>query len=264
MEKREKIKKRIKLLMILFLALIIFFFLLMPLSKKIFSYLTDKTLRVLRPDNIVLSLNDIYSQDLKEQASNYLISYFKSHKIDKLNLIDFENEIKKQFKFIKDVEWDFSCPNVARLRLLGKAPICILNQDTILSEDTNLFSIDNFKDYKMSFSKHFLTEQNKISLDLLDFLKKVPEDFWKNYRVDYKNHNLIKLLPNQKEIPISNFYLFNKKNILETSKLEIANSLFKDLYKQNKLFVSKKYFLDLRFENRIILRKENQINSGRG
>lgn len=264
MEKKEKKIKRIKLLLILLFILSLLLILLIPFSKKAFIYITDKALKVLRPDNIVLSLSDIYSSELKIKVNDYVLSYFKEHSVDKLNLIDFDLEIKNNFKFIKNIEWDFSKPKIVKVNIKGKKPVCFFNKNHILSDDNDLFSINYFNDYLISFSRQFYIEQNKASDDVFAFLKLVPDFFWKKYDINYENKNSIKLFSKKNKIPIPNYFLSDQENILNDHKLNMAKKLYKKLYKNNKLFVSKKYILDLRFDNRILLRSDNKINVGRG
>ena len=269
MEKKEKRIKRVKLAVILLLGLSLLFLLVVPLSKKAFYCVTDMTLKILRPDNIVLSLNNIYSQNLRDKVSLFVSSYFKDHEIDKLNLSEFDSNIKNTFKFIKNVEWDFSLPKVARLKLIGRQPVCFLNKKYILSDNNNLFALDDFQDYRISFSKELFIEQKIVSDNTFVFLKQVPDRFWNEYKLDYRNKTEIKLTPQVKTVPVINSFLSNKKqlttgNFFDKEKLDRANDIFENLYKNKKLFVSRKYVLDLRFDNRILLRKENAVNRGRG
>lgn len=269
MEKKDRRINKIKLSTVLFLILFLLIFMVIPLSKKAFYYVTDMTLKILRPDNIVLSLNNIYSKDLRNKVTIFVSSYFKNHEIDKLNLLEFDSNIKNKFKFIKNVEWDFSLPGVAKLKLIGKKPVCFLNKKHILSDDNNLFAIEDFQDYKISFSKELFIKQRVVSDNIFAFLKKIPDKFWHGYKLDYIDKTKIKLIPQMKKVPVANIFLSNKElltkdTLYKKEKLDIANNIFETLYKNKKLFVSRKYILDLRFDNRILLRKENTINRGRG
>lgn len=268
MKKKEKRINRVKLAIIFLLGLSLLFFLVVPLSKKAFYSITDMTLKVFRPDNIVLSLSNIYSQDLRDKVSLFVSSYFNDHDIDKLNLSEFGSNIKNKFKFIKNVEWDFSLPRIAKLKLIGRKPVYFLNKKQVLSDDNNLFALDDFQDYKNSFSRELLINNKTVSNNVFEFLQNVPDRFWHEYKLDYKDKTEIRLMPQVKKIPVINSFLSNKKlltkgNLFYKKKLNIANDIFENLYRNKKLFVSRKYVLDLRFDNRILLRKENTINRGR-
>ncbi len=268
MEKKDRKINRIKLSIILLLSLSLLIFMVVPLSKKAFYCVTDMTLKILRPDNIVLSLSNIYSKDLRNKVSIFVSSYFKDNEIDKLNLSKFDSNIKNKFKFIKNVEWDFSLPRVAKLKLVGKKPVCFFNKNQVLSDDNNLFAVNDFQDYKISFSKELFIKQKAVSDNVFSFLKKVPDRFWCGYKLDYIDKTEIKLIPQIKKVPVVNSFLSNKELLTKgplyrKEKLDIANDIFENLYKEKKLFISRKYVLDLRFDNRILLRKENTINRGR-
>ncbi|MBD3272758.1 hypothetical protein GF385_00190 [Candidatus Dependentiae bacterium] len=264
MGKKDKNIKKIKLVIIFFATLSLLFFLIVPLSKRVFFCISDKTLKFLRPDNIVLSLDNIYSDKLKNKITAFVLSYFKEHTIDKLNLLDFDFELKNKFNLIKKIEWDFSLPGSAKLKLIGKEPVCFLNKKYILTDHKDLFKTKYFKNFKIDISKDFYTSKRKISDNLFKFLNKIPDNIWRDYELSYKNKFNIKLIPKLNKIPVYKRLLSTRNNFCNENKLLKANMLFEHLYNNNKLFLSKKYLLDLRFDKKIILRRENEINRGMG
>lgn len=256
-EKKVKKKKIIKIILIFILFLIIFFGII-PLIKKTITQLffstVNKSLEVLRPDNIELSFDSIYSDSLKTNVTKFVTNYFKENKIENINLDEFDSILKQEFSFIKLVEWDFSFPGIAKLKIMGKNPVCVLNEKFMWADENSVLNLDNFKDYKFTYTKEFLSSKN-LSLNIFNFLGKISPNIWENYKVNYEDKNNIFLMSKNKELFDNYLYLTNKKNILNETKLLYASKIFKELFINKKINKRKKYVLDLRYDKRILLKQ---------
>lgn len=266
MEKINSKNKNIKISIIIVLFILIFIFMLIPVSKKTYLYFADKSLSVLRPDNITLSFHDFYSNETKESVINFVSVYLKENKINEIDLVLFNKLIKKEFSFIKVVEWDFSSPENVVINVFGKKPLCYLNDTKIISADRSILDLNFYNDFKPTFSRQLSLKKNalnpsrkKVSDAKNTFLKKLPDYLWKNYVIDYQNKYNIFLTNIFSDIPRKKRFLFTKKNIFDEKKLLCASEIFQNLFKLNKLFRDKKYILDLRFDNRILLRNDRGI-----
>jgi hypothetical protein len=186
--------------------------------------------------------------------TNFVTNYFKNNKIENINLDNFDSILKQEFNFIKLVEWDFSIPGVAKLKIMGKKPVCVLNEKFIWADENSVLNLNIFKDYKFTYTKEFLSSKS-LSLNIFNFLDKISPKIWEKYKVNYEDKNNIFLMSKQKELFDNYLYLTNKKNIFDETKLLYASKIFRELYENKKINKRKKYVLDLRYDKRILLKQ---------
>ncbi|MBU4269698.1 hypothetical protein L6269_02855 [Candidatus Dependentiae bacterium] len=255
MEENNNKKKKIGIVIFILSLLIILFFIIVPLSKKIFFSISDKTLKILRPDNIVLSFESIHSFELKENITYFITNYFQENKVDKIDLLDFSTQLKNKFDFIKNVEWNFSVPGNANLKIIGKQVVCWLNNQSVLAQDNSILDTKYFSEYTFTVTKELILEKD-LSNKAFSFLSELPEHIWCNYKLDYKDKNNILLFAKLNNNKLNYNFLLDRKTIFDNKKLFLANKIFNDLYDDKKINLRKKYVLDLRYENKILLRNK--------
>lgn len=266
MKKINSKYKKIKTNITVTIFVLILIFMLIPVLKKTYIYFIDKKLYILRPDNISLSFYDFHSKKTKESVTNFVSVYFKGNKINDIGLDSFNRLIKKEFSFIKFIEWDFSFPGNVDIKVFGKRPLCYLNDTKIILFDGSVLDLNFYNDFKTTFSRQLLLKQivlnksrKKISVENSLFLKKLPNNLWQNYVIDYHNKDNIFLIDIFNFIPRKRRFLVTKKTIFNEKILLRAAAEFQRLFESNKLFKDKKYILDLRFNNRILLRNDRGI-----
>jgi len=256
MEEKNIKKRKIGLLIIAIFLLITIIFGIIPVIKKVYFSVCDKTLSILRPDNIILDFEFVYSQDLRIEITDFITEFFQENKIDKIDLLDFGLKLKNKFDFIKDIEWNFLIPGQAKLKIIGKQPLCFLNNQTILAQESSKLPSKYFNEYKTTVTKDLILEKD-LSSKSFAFFNNVPVTVWENYTLDYRNKNNIFLMPKQVVFKQNCDFLLDRKTISDAKKLFLANKIVEDLYENKKLSIRKKYILDLRYENKILLKNKS-------
>ncbi len=259
-EKRTNIIKKIKIVAI-FIILFFIVLAIIPMVKNLFFCTVNKSLELVRPDKIDLVFISVYSGASKLKITDFVKSFFKNKKIENIDLKEFCFFLKEEFNFIKTIEWNFSAPGFASLKIIGKEPRCLLNEKFICTGKDSVFNIDFFTDYRFSCTKEFLSK-NVLSNRIVNFMDKISLNVWDEYKVDYENKNNILLIKKDKKLFDNYEFITDKKNILNEEKLLNAKRIFKYLSENKKINSRKNYVLDLRYDKRILLKNKRNIRGG--
>jgi len=256
MEKKEK-KKVIGKIIIFFASSIALVFIGF-VSYKTFSIFNRGSLNFLDPQKIKIDINSIYSLDIKDELTAFVSDSLEPKKITHFDLNDFDFQVKEVFKIVRSVSWDFTNPSYVTLRLRGADPICKINNEFVLADNSNLFELEYFKELEINKLENVTIEPFFLSKQKLpqvcSFLEKVPVKKWEKYELNFLNNNQIVLSSKKNENDNKKFLLFSdEKSFFEDSKTEWAHMIENILKREQKEKSRKKmeYFLDIRFKNRI-------------
>jgi len=260
---RKRIKKisKIKFLLITFIFLLLItvaFFLVfggawMFFSKKVIG-------KAFAPRKIILSINEVYSMPARKELNSFVQSYDFSD----FDISFFYKELKKNFKFIKKVESNFSNPDFAHLKLVGVIPLYLVNDEWILGNKRRLFRKELFSELNLENLRDvFIKEQylgNKLDNVVYDFLQKVCNfKHWDNYRVTYFDFSNIELSP--KDLKLNYLLRMNVHNFFDSKKYDFIDLAFDCLeneeIRQLKGSRQHKIIYDLRFKDRIYVKASN-------
>ena len=215
--------------------------------------------KVVIPKKIIWSVDKIYSDTEKQKLSSFIQQSIDSGMFN-FDTSIFYKELKKKHKVIKKVEWNFSNPDYAQLKVYGIDPKYLINNKFVLGNKKRLFQKDQFGEFEkekfveLNIDNKFLGE--KLDLNVYDFLNKTyKSDCWKKFRVAYLDKSRIEMLSNDSlqyliKTDELNFDNNEKQNFVDLIYLDLMEEMLKNPKKyKNKVFV-----FDLRFRDKIFLR----------
>ncbi len=240
------------------------------------SFLNKVRLNVFIPEKIELDYDHIYSTELKNKLNDFIFNDLNLTNLD-LNLLDLKKDtklepekicesIKNEFDFVRDVVWDFSYPQVVKLKIIGTKPICKLNQKVVLVNNNRLFGFDYFQDIDSKLLRNFNCRIEILGDDIFNsdsfssvcsFVQNISENIWQNYEPYYFNFSSVilkKITPNVSltSVAIKPFYLVTQNYCLKNNE----NSQVDDLVSFVNQTATRKrnYLFDLRFSDRVYAR----------
>lgn len=258
MKERKKNKRNflfIAIPILLVISLLAYFFISWLWFDKVKFFFR----KVVVPKKIIWSVDEIYSENEKKLLEKFVQNSIDSGMFN-FDTSIFYKELKKNHKVVKGVEWNFSNPDFAQLKIYGITPKYLINNKFVLGNKKRLFDKDKFNNFdnnrfmKINIAQHFLGE--KLDFNLYDFLNKISKsDCWNKFEVSYFDSTKIEML--SKDFLPEYLVRVDKKNFDNTEKLGFVNSIYDDLVKeleQNPRKYRNKFFaFDLRFGDRIYL-----------
>ncbi len=267
MKKKNKKIIKISILISAFTCLIA---LIIPLCKITFSALNKGMAKLITPQKIEFSIDHIYSKDLIKDLTEFVTKNTSTEKLTEFNPQAFYKKLKAKFKIIKKIEWDFTQPQIAKLKLQGTKPFGKINNKFVLGNKKRLFHFDHFKDFDIENLKNIQLSQEyfdqKINPETYSFLNNISPKIWTKYALTYYKDWAIILEKKNKKNSVQSFFLFDKKHFFNSKKMLCAKLLIKKLKKDwgNRFFWRKIKLFDLRFKDRILYRPLKIKPWGRG
>ena len=255
--KKKKTIIKIVLLVLLIVALFLAMFFGFKFLKNRLSFAVFKGVSKEIRVNIRNVYSDVIKQDLLSFVSTSTTKYSSN-----FDPILFYMSLKKNFKSIKKIEWSFSDFDRVDLSIVGVKPYCLINDRFVLGDKKRLFDKNVFE--KFNFSGLYSAEINedylgeKLDKNIYLFLRGIPEERFRKFRISYHNDNEIDLILKEsvaKALNISCDYLLrtNLDCFYDVEKFAMSDDLLKDIKK----FGGKRktVVLDLRFKKRIYAKK---------
>lgn len=146
---KKKTKRIIAICVLLSTAFTLIFFVIIPISKKIFFITNRVALNVLSPQRIEFDVDAVYSDKLKENLVDFISNQTQESKLLSFDPDSFYSVLKENFKFIKEVEWDFTQPHIAKLKIVGAEPFCKINNKFVLGNKRRLFDFGFFENFEL-------------------------------------------------------------------------------------------------------------------
>ena len=271
-----KLKKNIKFFLIF--SIFSFLFCVLLSIKNNFFIFNERVLKFLDDKKVELEFSSIFSNQLKDELLKFVDLNINNNSLTKFDFDSLSNVVKEKFKIIKKIECDFLIPKIAKLKIQGVMPFCIVNEKFILGDNNIFFDFKYFKDFDIKGLRNINIAEcyfdNNIKEEMYAFLEKISLKMWSEFNLYYSDNFNIILCPK-----ISNqnkyFLIFDELSFLKTEKLNQAfniESLFEEDFSRN-VKNRKENLFDLRFKNRIFVRpvekKIKQVfdqtkNMGRG
>jgi hypothetical protein len=254
-QKKNKLIKRALLLSTTALLLIL---IIIPTTTKLFNTVNKSITLALTPEKIDFTLEHIYSEQIKTNLVKFLDKNSKAENLAHFDPESFYRKLKKEFKIIKTVEWDFSNPKTARLRIEGTKPFCKINNKFILGNKKRIFEFDQFSDFKLDQLQNIEVAQEhlktKIDPELFIFLSRIFEQTWEKYDLTFLKNSNITLQLKESNFKNNPQFVLNTKSFSNPEKLSSANKILGILNEElsKKLGRQKAALCDLRFKDRII------------
>jgi hypothetical protein len=263
-ENKEKKIKFIRRTLLLLTAISLSLALIIPVSKKITSTVNKEITKVLTPEKLDFSFDNVYSTTVNASLTSFLKQHSKPEKLAEFEPKKFYSDLKKKFKIIKKVEWDFSNPKSAKLYIQGVKPLCKINNKFILGNKKRLFDPDVFPGIELKnieLSSDFFNK--KISTALFDLINKTPEQIWQKYNLSFIKPYDIEMQLFQTNLKKQPVLIVDMENFFNIEKIETTNKIVPKLAEEidKKLGRQKIACLDLRFKNRIIYYKRSEIKN---
>ena len=264
----KKTKRIIAICILLSTAFSLVFFVVIPLSKKIFFISNKVALNVLSPEKIEFSIDFVYSDKLKENLVNFISDQTQKSKLLTFNPDNFYSVLKENFKIIKEIEWDFTQPNIAKLKVFGAKPFCKINGKFVLANKKRLFDLGFFENFELQNLKDIYVSSEffdqKITKQAYALLKNLSSNVWEKYDIDYLKPSNIVLHSNGKNTKVGSSFIVDDKNILNDQKIDWAEKIGENLEsRMSRKFSTKEFLNDLRFKNKIFVRLSDIKNRGR-
>lgn len=263
-------KKGIRLLILILcfsIVSILLFFLL-----RITIFIINKGIKeISTPQEIEYSLKHIYSESLKKNIAEFIEKHSKPHKLSNFDPEKFYKKLKTKFKMVKKIKWDFTQPQTAKLTIKGVKPFFTINNKLVMGNKKRIFDPVYFEGFEIkSLNNVYLSPNHfdeKLNIDIYTFLSKIPDDIWQKYYLSYHKDSTIVLekKSTKQKSSLQKFFLLNKKNFFDFSKLTQAKLLVKNLKEEwgNRFYWQKLKLFDLRFKDRILYRPLKEKPWGR-
>ncbi len=258
-ENTQKKNKLIKLALLLSTATLLIIFVIIPTTRKIFNTVNKGISLALTPEKIDFTLDQIYSEQIKSNLLKFLDKNSRAENLAHFDPEAFYSKLKKEFKIIKKVEWDFSNPKTAKLRIEGTKPFCKINNKFILGNKKRLFEFDQFADFHTAQLQNIEIApehiKTKLNPELFIFLSRIFEQTWEQYDLTFLKNSNITLQLKQFNLKNKPQFILNTKSFSKPEKLFSANKILGILSEElsKNLGRQKTALCDLRFKDRIIV-----------
>ena len=207
------------------------------------------------PKSIIVKYENIYSDISKKELRGFL-----DDTLPLLGRFDFNKEqlfkkLKKRFRFVKSVSWEWGFFDKAVVVIHGVLPRFVVNNCLILGNKKRLFPLDLFPEVSkdslrpVRINKDLFRKTKRLSfkvpVNIYKFLDRVPSSYWEAYSVNYSDKFRILL---QKRDRVNKLVrVVDEKTFFDEKKLAIAEAIY-----NNKKFMRNRHVVcDLRFKDRI-------------
>lgn len=238
--------------------------LLIMVTRYCISVYTNHVKPAFQVHNVTIDFKSIYSNKLKQQLINVVsVSFSKP---------DFYQTLKKNFKIIKNIEWQMAEPGHVKMLIEGVEPYCKVNDKFVLGNKHRLFPFGDFENYKLDhICNVWLSEKlinQKLDVGVYNFVRHIPCDMWQNFEIRYLKPTHIELLARR---PICKcLVIADEKSFFDKRKLEMIGMIFEDMryrgFVTEKILNAQRHRLvfDLRFGERILVKFFDPFKRGEG
>lgn len=238
--------------------------------QSIVSVWHDRVEPLLKPEQVICQIHNIYSSDLihslqdsvREYAADRLIVYFRPEEL--------YAKLKNQFKCIRAINYELLAPKTIKITVQGAIPRYVVNDHFVIGSGRNLLSASDFQDFNLAQLPHVTVANlwcsQKLAPSVYNFIQKVPHDMWNKFKISFNNPSSIILIP-EKSVCLCKI-VADVDSSLDDNKLEKINVAFNDLIKKElitpRLVASKEcnILFDIRFDNRIYVKFLNRARRG--
>ncbi|MFH1644476.1 MAG: hypothetical protein ABIA74_04855 [bacterium] len=255
-------KNKIKFLLVALPILIAIFLLVYFLFAWLKNVFTKNIFtKIVTPKTITWSVDEIYSEGEKKGLEKFVQENIESKAFESFDYANFYHRLKKDHKLVKKVEWDFSNPDYAQIKIYGIKPKYLINDKFILGNKKRLFDKVHFDNFsfdnitKINVANKFLGE--KLDLNVYQFLNDSSTcNCWDKFDVFYFDKSKISLIP--KDYSFEYLVNVDEDNFSNAEKFIFVNSIYNDLMQEwilNQRKNKKNVFaFDLRFGDKIYVR----------
>ena len=211
------------------------------------------------PQSINIVCKNIYSDELRCEIKQSIVKYLSGRSYAAVSLSELHKNLKQYFKLIEKISWNWRSWSDAELIVEGVQPLFLVNDMFVLGEKRRLFPTVFFSDISMdslcSVKLDFLFCGIKVPRRVHSFLKKVPKDYWKSYKISYCSSERIELeskkLGSKVRFVLNEELFFNRKKIKQAEYLNVSRPIKGSRGSSIGCRRNKNVVYDLRFENRI-------------
>jgi len=210
-------------------------------------------LKTMTPSSIQIRYHHIYSQALKKEISDFVFSNAASVDYANFNPALFCKTLKRKFKFVKKVSWNWNSSERAQVIIEGIRPSFLVNNEFVLGNKKRLFPTKIFQDIPTDSLKMLMVDSSfvceKLSPSVYEFLQSIPDLYWDRYTVSYLGDHAM--------YSDSKFCLIIDMNTLaDKRKIDVVQFIHDDFVKNvpRRSKNGKRVAYDLRFKNCICAR----------
>jgi hypothetical protein len=252
---RTKKTKKIRLVRLVILCI------LLVLAVSSITYFTISLIEKVIPKKstttkkVVVIYTNFYSDELKNKIQKFVDSEFNAEKESSFNPAEFHERLKDNFKIVKKMTWNTSLPSKNVLTIEGVKPFILINDSFVLGNkrrlfDKSLFSLHNLDELKkISIETSFFDK--KISIDLYQFMQKIPNSVWDRYNIRYEGKH--KIVLHERGADMKQTIIVDCKSLFDSKKFNCLGEVKEDFLEKQKALGRRRrnVVLDLRFKDRV-------------
>ena len=214
------------------------------------------------PRTVYIEQSSVYSNELRNEIDKFVRSEMIDTKKAVLNKYEFYKDLKKNFKFVKGVQWRLDSLSQSSVKVDGVNPMFLINDKFVLGDKKRLFPKSWFSEFDLDSLKKVsmigVLLEEKLDLNVYKAILKIPNRYFDEYDIFCGGANYIIL--SKKEADFKRTFVVDGKLLLNCfdEKFKSIDLLTTDFLSRKNLerrsLKKKRLVFDMRFNNLVCVR----------
>ena len=250
-------------------------------GKKLFFYSSTEVYTFFTPEQATVVLKGIGNKELTKQIEQFISKNIIKKSLLSLSPSKLMIMLQEAFPVIKAATYQYQAPKTIVFTIETTAPICLVNDQTVIGNHLSLIDKKSFNDEvlstlpKITIEKKWLTGTKlfdaataPLPQHLYNFIHKITPYLWQHFAITYYAPWQIELAPYTSICKAR--ILTTEQSLFDAKKLAAISTIFKDLCSQGiitkKVLESKHcpLIFDTRIKDQVIVRCNQPAKIGRG